>query len=118
MSAFDPLDLDIDVTPARVLGCLEEEAWFDALLMALRLNEGAFFLCSFLFFFAEAWFDALLMALRLNEGAVLFLFVLIFFLLACSYPRILTRCSRCFEHRFFFSRFFFLPRILTRCSPE
>ena len=43
MSAFDPLDLDIDVTPARVFGCLEEEAWFDALLMALRLNEGVFF---------------------------------------------------------------------------
>ena len=81
VSAFDPLDLDIDVTPARVLGCLEEEAWFDALLMALRLNE----------------------------GAVLFLFVLIFLLLACLYPRILTRCSRCFEHRFFFSRFFFPP---------
>ncbi len=52
MSAFDPLDLDIDVTPARVLGCLEEEAWFDALLMALRLNEGAISFCSFLFFLA------------------------------------------------------------------
>ena len=41
VSAFDPLDLDLDVTPARVFKCLEDEAWMDALLMALRLNEAA-----------------------------------------------------------------------------
>ena len=39
VSSFDPLDLDLDVTPARVFQCLEDEAWMDALLMAMRLNE-------------------------------------------------------------------------------
>ena len=41
VSSFDPLDLDIDVTPARVFQSLEEEHWLDSLLMALRLNEAA-----------------------------------------------------------------------------
>ena len=76
MSAFDPLDLDIDVTPARVFGCLEEEAWFDALLMALRLNEGANFFSRSYFFFWTCWCphaDAVLNGAptHLNEASTL-----------------------------------------------
>ena len=41
VTAFDPLDLDIHVTPARVFECLEKGEWMDALLMAMRLNEAA-----------------------------------------------------------------------------
>jgi len=40
-SAFDPLDLDIDLTPASTLAALEQGRLLDALMMALRLNEPA-----------------------------------------------------------------------------
>jgi periodic tryptophan protein 2 len=39
VSSFDPLDLSLDVTPARIFESLEACNWLDALLMALRLNE-------------------------------------------------------------------------------
>jgi len=45
VTSFDPLDLDIDVTPARVFECLENGAWMDALLMAMRLNEASILRC-------------------------------------------------------------------------
>lgn len=37
--AFDPFDLDIDVTPATTLATLAEKAYLKALVMAFRLNE-------------------------------------------------------------------------------
>lgn len=37
--AFDPFDLDIDVTPASTIATLEEKAYLKALVMAFRLNE-------------------------------------------------------------------------------
>lgn len=37
--AFDPFDLDIDVTPATTLATLAEKAYLQALVMAFRLNE-------------------------------------------------------------------------------
>ena len=46
VTAFDPLDLDIHVTPARVFECLEKGEWMDALLMAMRLNEAAILRCA------------------------------------------------------------------------
>ncbi|KAJ1470342.1 hypothetical protein T484DRAFT_1848124 [Baffinella frigidus] len=39
VSSFDPLDLSLDVTPARIFACLDSSSYLDALLMALRLNE-------------------------------------------------------------------------------
>ncbi len=39
VTSFDPLDLDVEVTPSNTLKALEEGRLLDALMMALRLNE-------------------------------------------------------------------------------
>lgn len=36
---FDPIDLDIDVTPENTIGCLMDGEYLNALAMAFRLNE-------------------------------------------------------------------------------
>lgn len=37
--AFDPFDLDLDITPETIAATLAERHWVKALVMALRLNE-------------------------------------------------------------------------------
>ncbi|CCD26615.1 snoRNA-binding rRNA-processing protein PWP2 NDAI_0I00460 [Naumovozyma dairenensis CBS 421] len=37
--AFDPVDLDMDITPESTLECLKEKEYLNAIVMAFRLNE-------------------------------------------------------------------------------
>jgi periodic tryptophan protein 2 len=39
MGQFDPLELDMDLTPEAVLASLREQAWLQALAMSIRLND-------------------------------------------------------------------------------